>query len=170
MGPEIESILEVRPGDFADPQVIALLDHHFRDMHANSPPGKAFALDLTALQTLDITFLTLWQDDKLLGCGALKQLSVSHAEIKSMRTHTDHLRKGVAARLRRRVHGNCASARLYAPESRDRTRRRVCGCHRALRALWFRLRRQICRLRTERFQPVFSSGSLIATLSPCLDA
>lgn len=99
MGPEIESILEVRPGDFADPQVIALLDHHFRDMHANSPPGKAFALDLTALQTLDITFLTLWEGDKLLGCGALKQLADDHAEIKSMRTHTDHLRKGVAARL-----------------------------------------------------------------------
>jgi len=99
VGPEIESILEVRPGDFADPQVIALLDHHFRDMHANSPPGKAFALDLTALQTLDITFLTLWEDDKLLGCGALKQLTDDHGEIKSMRTQTNYLRRGVAARL-----------------------------------------------------------------------
>ncbi|MAP96402.1 MAG: N-acetyltransferase [Ponticaulis sp.] len=68
-------------------------------MHANSPPGKAFALDLTALRSADITFLTLWEGDELLGCGAMKELSPLHGELKSMRTHQDHLRKGVAARL-----------------------------------------------------------------------
>jgi len=90
---------DVRPGDFSDPRVIALLDHHFRDMHANSPPGKAFVLDITELQTKDITFLTLWDGDALMGCGALKELSSTTGEIKSMRTAEQHLRKGVAARL-----------------------------------------------------------------------
>lgn len=99
MGPDTPLAMIVRPGDFSDPSVIALLDFHFRDMHANSPPGKAFALDLTGLQTKDITFLTLWQGDHLLGCGALKELSPVHGELKSMRTHVSHLRKGVAARL-----------------------------------------------------------------------
>jgi putative acetyltransferase len=35
----------------------------------------------------------------LLGCGALKELDAAHGEIKSMRTATEHLRKGVAAAL-----------------------------------------------------------------------
>lgn len=35
----------------------------------------------------------------MLGCGALKELDAAHGEIKSMRTSTVHLRKGVAAKL-----------------------------------------------------------------------
>lgn len=95
----MEPDFEIRPGDFSDPKTIALLDFHFREMHGNSPPGKAFALDLSGLQTNDITFLTLWQGEHLVGCGAVKELSPQQGEIKSMRTHPDHLRKGVAARL-----------------------------------------------------------------------
>jgi putative acetyltransferase len=39
----------------------------------------------------------------LLGCGALKELDPRHGEIKSMRTASVHLRKGVAARLMRHI-------------------------------------------------------------------
>lgn len=99
MEPDSLLTMSVRPGDFENPNVIALLDFHFRDMRANSPPGKAFALDLTGLKTQDITFLTLWQGEELLGCGAMKELTPQHGELKSMRTHERHLRKGVAARL-----------------------------------------------------------------------
>jgi len=33
------------------------------------------------------------------GCGALKELDATHAELKSMRTSSPHLRKGVGAAL-----------------------------------------------------------------------
>jgi putative acetyltransferase len=39
------------------------------------------------------------QDSQLMGCGALKELDPTHGEIKSMRTASAHLRKGVAAAL-----------------------------------------------------------------------
>jgi putative acetyltransferase len=41
----------------------------------------------------------VWESGELLGCGALKELDSRHAEIKSMRTSSSHLRKGVAKNL-----------------------------------------------------------------------
>ncbi len=87
------------PGDFTDAQVIALLREHLTGMRASSPACAVHALDLSGLQTPDITFVTAWAGDVLLGCGALKELDVTHGELKSMRTATAHLRKGVGAAL-----------------------------------------------------------------------
>ncbi len=42
---------------------------------------------------------TAWDEEELMGIGALKQLSPSAGEIKSMRTDTRHLRKGVGIAL-----------------------------------------------------------------------
>lgn len=64
-----------------------------------SPPESVHALDLEKLRQPDITFWCAWQDKTLLGCGALKELDTIHGEIKSMRTATVHLRKGIAAAL-----------------------------------------------------------------------
>jgi putative acetyltransferase len=47
----------------------------------------------------EITFWSVWGGEELIGCGALKELDAQHAEIKSMRTASAHLRKGVASRL-----------------------------------------------------------------------
>jgi putative acetyltransferase len=91
--------MRIIPGDFSNPKVIALLDLHLIGMHANSPACMVHALDLSGLQTPDITFLTAWDGDVLLGCGALKALSEDHGEIKSMRTVAAHLRKGVGATI-----------------------------------------------------------------------
>lgn len=91
--------ISIIPGDFMDPRVVALLREHLAGMHANSPPGSVYALDLSALQTPDITFVTAWQAAELLGCGALKELGPSHGELKSMRTTVAHLRKGVGAAI-----------------------------------------------------------------------
>lgn len=88
--------MKIVSGDFDDPQVIALLRLHLAGMRANSPADSVFALDLSGLKSPDISFWTVWQNDQLLGCGALKQLSDDSGEIKSMRTHPDHLRKGAA--------------------------------------------------------------------------
>lgn len=87
--------MKIVPGNFDDPQVRDLLRIHLQGMHANSPPGSVHALDLSGLTTPGISFWTVWDGDTLLGCGALKHLSADAGEIKSMRTHEAHLRKGV---------------------------------------------------------------------------
>lgn len=91
--------MDIRPGDFDDRQVQDLLRFHLQSMLDNSPPGTAFALDWSGLQAPEIRFVTLWEGETLLGCGAIKELSPTHGELKSMRTHPDHLRRGVARRL-----------------------------------------------------------------------
>jgi putative acetyltransferase len=69
-------------------------------MRSISPPESKHALDIDALRTPDITFWSVRDDDNaLMGCGALKRLDNTHAEIKSMRTDPAHRRKGVAGAL-----------------------------------------------------------------------
>jgi putative acetyltransferase len=89
----------IRVDDLSGPEIRALLEEHLRHMHEISPPESVHALDLSALRQSDITFWTVWIDNQLAGCGALKEIDPRHGEIKSMRTAAAHLRKGVARRL-----------------------------------------------------------------------
>jgi putative acetyltransferase len=91
--------MEIRIGDLHNAAVIALLEEHHQDMLIHSPPESVHALDLSALAQPSITFWSVWHNDKLAGCGALKQLDKLHGEIKSMRTSKDFLRQGVAKLL-----------------------------------------------------------------------
>jgi putative acetyltransferase len=79
--------MHIRLDDLQGPEIRALLEEHLADMHSQSPPESVHALDLSRLQQPDIRFWTVWSDDgRLMGCGALKQLDATHAEIKSMRS------------------------------------------------------------------------------------
>jgi putative acetyltransferase len=78
------------------PEVHALLHEHLSNMASLSPAENVHALDIAGLREPEVTFWTAWSGKDLLGCGALKELSSTHGEIKSMRTATAHLRKGVA--------------------------------------------------------------------------
>lgn len=91
--------LTIREDDLSDPQVQSLLALHLAGMHENSPPDAVFALDLSGLRTLEVTVWTAWMGESLAGIAALKALGDGSGEIKSMRTHPDHLRQGVAAAL-----------------------------------------------------------------------
>jgi len=91
--------MELVLGGLDHPQVLALLQAHLEGMHESSPPEHVHALDVSGLKKSDISFWTLRENGQVLGCGALKELSSSHGEIKSMRTHADHLRKGIAAHI-----------------------------------------------------------------------
>ncbi|KAF4268434.1 hypothetical protein CNMCM8689_000066 [Aspergillus fumigatus] len=84
-------------------EVQHLLQHHFTELRSQGRPETSFALDLTAFLDPSITLYTAWEGDSLLGCGALKQLSPTHGEIKSMRTAPGHLRKGVAKTILKHI-------------------------------------------------------------------
>jgi putative acetyltransferase len=89
--------MEIRVDDLRGPEIIALLREHLRCMAQVSPPESCHALDLDGLRKPDITFWTIWDGANLAGCGALKELTPQHGEIKSMRTASAYLRKGVAS-------------------------------------------------------------------------
>lgn len=78
--------MRIETDDLTRPQVHALLEEHLANMYELSPPEQVYALDLNKLRTQDITFWTIWEGEILLGCGALKELTPAHGEIKSMRT------------------------------------------------------------------------------------
>jgi putative acetyltransferase len=80
-------------------QIAELLQAHHQDMLQHSPETSVHALDVTALKAPEVTFWSAWFNNDLAGCGALKELSPDHVELKSMRTSEQHLRKGVAAKL-----------------------------------------------------------------------
>ncbi len=86
--------MRIEVDDLSRPVVHALLREHLDNMHALSPPESVHALDLAGLRSPDITFWTVWDDDSLLGCGALKQLDAGHGELKAMRTPTALRRRG----------------------------------------------------------------------------
>jgi putative acetyltransferase len=88
--------MDVRLDDLSGPEVRELLEEHVRNMLALSPRESMHALDVDGLRAPDITFWTVWGGNSLLGCGALREISPAHGEIKSMRTASAHRRKGVA--------------------------------------------------------------------------
>lgn len=88
--------MQIVVDDLSSDAIAALLNEHLQDMFRHSPPESVHALDLDALRAPDVTFWSVWEADTLLGCGALKQLDERSGEIKSMRTATAHLGRGVA--------------------------------------------------------------------------
>jgi putative acetyltransferase len=104
--------MDIRVDDLSGPEITRLLHEHLQNVALHSPPESVHALDLEALRKPDITFWSVWQDSELMGCGAIKELDSRHGEIKSMRTVSLHLRKGVAARLIRHILGE-AKRRSY---------------------------------------------------------
>ncbi len=91
--------MDIRLADLSGQQVRASLATHLDGMRQNSPPSRVYALDLSGLQASDVSVWTAWEEDELMGVGALKQLSSLAGEIKSMRTDPRHLRKGVGRTL-----------------------------------------------------------------------
>ncbi|MBB6367850.1 putative acetyltransferase [Xanthomonas sacchari] len=89
----------IRPGDLDDPAVRGLLEYHVQQMHAQSPPGSVYALDLSGLRQPQVRVWSVWRDDALAAVGALRVPDAGGGELKSMRTHPAFLRQGAAAAL-----------------------------------------------------------------------
>lgn len=92
-------MFEIHPDDLTSEPTRRLLALHLAGMHASSPPGSVFALDLSGLKAPGVTVWSVREGDDVIGIGALKELGGGGGEVKSMRTHPDHLRRGVAALL-----------------------------------------------------------------------
>jgi putative acetyltransferase len=88
--------------------VVALLQIHLTSARAATAPGSAHALDISGLQSPDISFWTIWNDDMLIGMGALKRLSADHGEVKSMHTVASMRRRGAGRAM---LHHIIAAAR-----------------------------------------------------------
>jgi len=86
--------MRIELDDLTRPAVHELLREHLANMYELSPADKVFALDLNKLRAPEISFWTVWDGDALLGCGALKQLTPTHGEVKSMRTPAQARRRG----------------------------------------------------------------------------
>ncbi len=95
--------MRIVDGNFNDPRVIDLLKTHLATARAHTASGSFHALDPAGLQSPDICFWTIWDDESLLGVGALKRLSPGHGEIKSMHTAERVRRKGVASAMLRHI-------------------------------------------------------------------
>ena len=81
-------------GNFDNPEVHELLVKHFIELRAASPEGSAHVLDIPGLKDPSIKFWSLWNDEKLIGCGALKFLDKKHGEFKSIRVNDNFRRQG----------------------------------------------------------------------------
>ena len=95
--------MRIIPADLDDPRVIALLDTHVTSARAQTARGSAHALDLDALRAPDIRVWTIWDDDELLGVGALKLLAADHGEVKSMHVAAERRRSGAGSALLRHI-------------------------------------------------------------------
>lgn len=91
--------LIIRIDELSDQRVIKFLQDHLQHMREITLPGCVHALDIDALKRPEVTFWTVWDEQTLICCGALKELDPQHAELKSMRTTPAHLEQGVASVL-----------------------------------------------------------------------
>jgi putative acetyltransferase len=86
-------------GNFDHPEVNKLLTKHFIELRAASPEGSAHVLDIPGLKVPTIKFWSLWESEKIFGCGALKFLDNEHGEFKSIRIHDDFRNKGYGIKI-----------------------------------------------------------------------
>lgn len=68
-------------------------------MYELSPPEQVFAFDASKLKAVEVSFWTAWNGQTLLGCAALKEISATQGEIKSMRTPSAQRRTGAGRAL-----------------------------------------------------------------------
>ena len=86
--------------DLSGPAIAAFLTEHIEEMRSITPLESKHALDLDGLRRPEITFWSVLDgDDAVVGCGAVKALDASHAELKSMRTAQARKRSGIASLL-----------------------------------------------------------------------
>ena len=80
--------------NFDNSEVNEMLVKHFIELRSVSPEGSAHVLDIAGLKNPTIKFWSLWEDEQLMGSGALKFLDKGHGEFKSIRVNDKFRKKG----------------------------------------------------------------------------
>jgi putative acetyltransferase len=107
------AVVEIAIDDLTSPEIIELLEAHLTEMRRITPREEsAHVLDLDGLRRPEITFWSLRDGDRIAGCGAIKRLDATHAEIKSMRTAAAYQRQGVASRILAHIEAESVRAGL----------------------------------------------------------
>ena len=86
-------------GNFDNSEVLELLNKHFIELRSVSPEGSAHVLDIEGLKDQNIKFWSLWENEQIIGCGALKFLDENHGEFKSIRIADKFKKKGLGTKI-----------------------------------------------------------------------
>ena len=86
-------------GNFDNSEVHELLIKHFIELKSVSPEGSAHVLDIIGLKDTSIKFWSLWEENDLMGSGALKFLDKEHGEFKSIRVSDKFKSKGNGSKV-----------------------------------------------------------------------
>ena len=86
-------------GNFDNKEVNDLLLNHFKELRSVSPEGSTHVLDIPGLKIPTIKFWSLWENNQLVGCGALKFLNKEHGEFKSIRVVDGFRKKGYGVKI-----------------------------------------------------------------------
>ena len=86
-------------GNFDNNEVHELLVKHFIELRSVSPKGSAHVLDINGLKDPTIKFWSLWENDILMGVGALKFLNKKNGEFKSIRVNDKFRNKGYGLKI-----------------------------------------------------------------------
>ncbi len=85
--------------NFDDIKVNELLKKHFMELRSVSPAGSTHVLDIDGLKNETIKFWSIWDEESLIGCGAIKILSEYDGEFKSIRVHDNFREKGYGKKI-----------------------------------------------------------------------
>ena len=85
--------------NFDHPEVNDLLKKHFIELRSVSPEGSTHVLDIPGLKIPSIKFWSLWENEQIIGCGALKFLDENHGEFKSIRITDRFKKKGLGTKI-----------------------------------------------------------------------
>ena len=92
-------IMKSIENNFDDLLVNDLLEKHFIELRSVSPEGSTHVLDIPGLKEPSIKFWSLWEENELVGCGALKFLDENHGEFKSIRIANNFRGKGLGIKI-----------------------------------------------------------------------
>ena len=91
--------MKIIEGNFNSPEVNQLLKKHFIELRSVSPEGSTHVLDIEGLQDNSIKFWSIYENNDLIGCGALKFLDPKHGELKSIRVADSFREKGYGKKI-----------------------------------------------------------------------
>ena len=95
----ISIIMKSIDNNFNNSKVNKLLKEHFVELRSVSPEGSTHVLDIDGLKSKSIKFWSLWDEEELVGCGALKLLSNNHGEFTSIRVANNYRNKGFGIKI-----------------------------------------------------------------------